>query len=523
MCRLFSTRTQFDDQSLFATQSSLKPKPEAHTKINLMNTTVFSICADDLNIISMNAVSLSHEIHLRTISCVEVMKAFLAQIDAYNPKVNAIVAMPDRESLFALAGERDAQLARNQSLGPLHGFPQAPKDLAPVAGMVTTNGSPIFKDQLTTVDSVANGRVRADGAIFIGRTNSPEFGLGGHTYNNVYGITRNAFDLSRSAGGSSGGAGVALALRMLPVADGTDMMGSLRTPAAFNNVFGFRPSPGCVPHAQGEEVFFQQFSVTGAMGRNIPDLAMLLSVQAGFDAKLPLTRRQDDPKLFTHTLDRDWHGKRIGWLGNFGGHLPVDPELLALTEKSLEHFKTIGCSVDEVVPEFDLEQLWQAWINLRSFTFAGGNAHHYHAAERRVLLKPEAIWEIERGLKLSGLEVFAASKVRSAWYQELRRLFETFDFLVMPTTQIFPFEAEQDWPKEIQGQKMNTYHQWMQSVVPATMAGLPTLSAPAGFSKTGLPAGFQIMGPLQADFEVLQMGDAYDLSSQFSDKLSPLL
>ena len=488
-----------------------------------MNTPASSSSATHGEIVSLDATSLSHAIHRRALSCVEVMEAFLAQIDLQNPTVNAIVAMPEREALTALARERDAQLARNQSMGPLHGFPQAPKDIAPVAGMVTTNGSPIFKGQVTTVDSAANARVRAGGAIFVGRTNSPEFGLGAHTFNPVYGITRNAFNPALTAGGSSGGAGVALALRMLPVADGSDMMGSLRTPAAFNNVFGFRPSPGCVPHGPGEEVFFQQFSVTGPMARNIPDLAMLLSVQAGVDARLPLSRRQDDPRRFTQPLERDLRGKRIGWLGNLNGHLPMDPELLALTEQSLEHFKTIGGHVEAVVPTFDLEQLWRAWLTLRSFTFSGGNAHHYEDSQRRALLKPEAIWEIEQGLKLSGPQVFAAAKVRTAWYQELRRLFESYDFLVMPTTQVFPFEVEQHWPKEVQGQKMDTYHRWMQSVIPATMAGLPALSAPAGFSKTGLPAGIQIIGPLQADLEVLQLGHAYDLASQYSRVQSPLL
>jgi amidase len=475
------------------------------------------------DIVSMDATSLSRAIHRRALSCVEVMEAFLTQIDAQNPKVNAIVALPERSALLAQARERDTQLARNQSLGPLHGFPQAPKDIAPVAGMVTTNGSLIFKDQVTKVDSAANGRVRAGGAIFVGRTNSPEFGLGAHTYNKVYGTTLNAFDPSRTAGGSSGGAGVALALRMLPVADGSDMMGSLRTPAAFNNVFGFRPSPGCVPHGPGEEVFFQQFSVTGPMARNIPDLAMLLAVQAGFDSRLPLTRRQDDPRLLTQPLETDLRGKRIGWLGNLNGHLPMDPELLAVTTRALEHFKTLGCTVEDAQPNFDLEQLWNAWLTLRSFTFAGGNAQHYESPERRALLKPEAVWEIEQGLNLTGPQVFAAAKVRTAWYQELRRLFETYDFLVMPTTQIFPFDAEQHWPKEVAGQKMDTYHRWMQSVIPATMAGLPALSMPAGFSAAGMPAGIQVIGPLQHDFEVLQLGHAYDMASQYSRVLSPLL
>ena len=475
------------------------------------------------SIVSMDACDLSRSIHAREISCLEVMDAFHDQIDRLNPAVNAIVAQPDRASLRALARERDAQLSRGHSMGPLHGFPQAPKDIAPVADMVTTNGSPIFKGQITKTDSAANANVRAGGAIFIGRTNSPEFGLGGHTFNPVYGITRNAFNPERSAGGSSGGAGVAVALRMLPLADGSDMMGSLRTPAAFNNVFGFRTSPGCVPHGPGEEVFFQQFSVTGPMARNIPDLAMLLSVQSGFDTRLPLTRRQDDPRRFNDPLECELKGKRIGWLGDLGGHLPMESGMLKICEHSLAHFKTIGCTVESVAPNFNFEQLFQAWITLRSFTFSGGNAQHYHSAEKRALLKPEAVWEIERGLALTGPEVFNAAKVRTAWYMELNRLFKQYDFLVMPSTQVFPFIAETHWPKEIAGKTMDTYHRWMESVVPVTMAGLPTLAAPAGFNQEGLPVGIQIIGPQQADFAVLQMGHAYDLASQYSQVRSPLL
>lgn len=489
-----------------------------------MSASVHSSSVSGANeIVSMDACALSRAIHERKVSCVEVADAFLTQIDRINPKVNAIVAMTDRDEVRKLAAERDAQLDRNQSMGPLHGFPQAPKDISPVAGMVTTNGSPIFKGQITTTDSAGNSRLRCAGAVFIGRTNSPEFGLGGHTFNPIYGITRNAFNQAKSAGGSSGGAGVAVALNMLPVADGSDMMGSLRTPAAFNNVFGFRTSVGCVPSGPGEEVFMQQFSVVGPMARNIPDLAMLLSVQAGFDLRLPLTRRQDDPKQFLQPLETDLSGKRIGWLGDLGGHLPMEDGLLEVTRKSLDYFKQVGCSVEEITPQFDFEKLFQAWLNLRSFTFSGTNFALYDNPEKRALLKPEAVWEIERGLKLSGLDVFNASKVRSAWHQTLRLLFERFDYFVMPATQVFPFAAELHWPAEIAGKKMDTYHRWMESVVPVTMLGLPTLAAPAGFGPNGLPAGIQLIGPPQADWSVLQMGHAYDQASGFAKMRSPLL
>lgn len=476
-----------------------------------------------LGLLGWTATDLSRAIHGREVSCVEVLDATLAQIDRLNPVVNAIVAMPDREGLRAQAAERDAQLARGESLGPLHGFPQAPKDIMPAAGLVTTRGSPIFAGQVSSSDAVVYGRMRAGGALFIGRTNSPEFGLGGHTFNPVYGTTRNAFDPARSAGGSSGGAGVAVALHMLPVADGSDMMGSLRTPAAFNNVYGLRTSFGLVPHGPTEEVFFQQFSVAGPMARNIPDLAMLLSVQAGFDARLPLPRRHDDVAALGRPLERDVNGTRIGWLGDLGGHLPCEPGVLQTCEQALAHFRSVGCTVDAAVPAFDLEQLWNAWIDLRSFSVAGANAALYRDPAKRPLLKAEAVWEIERGMRLSALQVYDAARVRSAWYQVLRGLFERFDLLVMPAAQVFPFAAELDWPHAVGGRDMDTYHRWMQAVVPATMAGLPALAAPAGFGPGGLPAGLQIIGPAQCDAAVLQIGHAYDQASGHARVRSPLL
>ncbi|QNP48330.1 amidase [Diaphorobacter aerolatus] len=478
--------------------------------------------AESTNIVELTATALSQAIHARELSCVEVMDAYLAQIDRFNPEVNAIVAPMPREDVRAHAGQLDAQLRRGDSWGALHGFPQAPKDIMPVKGMVTTKGSPIFRNQISQTDAVAFERMRASGAVFIGRTNSPEFGLGGHTYNEVYGTTRNAFDPSLSAGGSSGGAGVCVALRMLPVADGSDMMGSLRTPAAFNHVYGMRTSVGCVPHGPTDEIFFQQFSVTGPMARNVPDLALLLSVIAGFDARLPLTR-SGNAVDFKASLDRDFAGKRIAWLADLNGHLPMEPGLLDVCEQALVHFESIGCAVERVVPAFDLEELWRAWLDLRSFQFAGTNRALHEDAGKRGLLKPEAVWEIERGLQLSAMRVFEAARVRSAWYQCLRELHDQYEALILPSAQVFPFDASLDWPHAVGGQAMDTYHRWMQTVIGATMAGLPALSVPAGLDARGRPAGLQIIGRAQDDFGVLQLGHAYDLASGASKVRSPLL
>jgi amidase len=474
------------------------------------------------DITELDAVSLSQAIRDRQLSCVDTLDAFLAQITRLNPQVNALVALQPEEALRQQARQLDEELARGHWRGPLHGFPQAPKDIMPVRGLVTTNGSPIYKERVSTTDAVVVERVRKGGAVFIGRSNSPEFGLGGQTYNNVYGTTGNAFNPGKTAGGSSGGAGVAVALRMLPVADGTDMMGSLRTPAAFNNVYGMRTTPGLVPHGPGEEVFFQQFSVTGSIARNIPDLAMLLSAQTGFDARLPLTRRHDAMD-FHAPLQRDFKDVRIGWLGDLGGHVAIEPEVLALCEKTCQTFEAIGCRVEPVLPDFDLERLWRAWLTLRSFNVAGNHAALYNDAAQRALLKPEAVWEIERGMAQSGPDVFNAACDRSAWYQVLRGLFGRYDYLILPATQVMPFDASLHWPAKVNGRAMDTYHRWMEVVVLATMAGLPALCVPAGFSASGLPAGLQILGPVQADWSVLQLGHAYDQASGHARVRSPLL
>jgi amidase len=487
-----------------------------------MNTTPHNKAGTSADITELGAVALSQAIRARDVSCVETLQAFLARIDRINPQVNALVALQDRDGLQRQAQALDEHLARGQWLGPLHGIPQAPKDIMPAAGMVTTKGCLAFKDRVATSDAVGFARMRASGAIFVGRTNTPELGLGGHTYNSVYGLTRNAFNPDKSAGGSSGGAGVAVALRMLPVADGSDMMGSLRTPAAFNNVYGLRPSLGCVPHGPTDDVFFQQFGVSGPMARDIPDLALLLSVQAGFDARLPLTRHTD-PAQFSQPLARDFHGKRIGWLGDFGGYLATEPGVLALCETALSAFEEVGCHVEPVSLDFDLDALWRAWLDLRSFSVAGNGMALYEDPETRRLLKPEAIWEIERGSRLSALDLFRATCVRSDWYRKMLSLFERYDFLVMPGSQVFPFDADLDWPSTIAGREMSSYHRWLEAMVPATMGGLPALCAPAGFSATGLPGGLQIIGPPQADWALLQIGHAYDQATGHARTRSPML
>src|SRR5215831_21044041 len=311
-------------------------------------------------IVAMDARSLASAIQARRISCVEVMSAYLDHIEKVNPLVNAIVALQDRTDLLNQARDRDAQLAKGLSLGPLHGFPHAVKDLRAVRGMRTTLGSPLFKDHIPEADCLLVERMRQAGAIFIGKTNTPEFGLGSHTYNPVYGITRNAYDSSRSAGGSSGGAAVALALRMVPLADGSDTAGSLRNPAGWNNVCGFRTSFGRVP-ADGRDAFMLSMGVLGPMARTVADLAMLLAVQAGYDARVPLSI-SGDGAAFTGSLERDFKDARIAWTGDYGGYIPYDGGVLDLCKSALKTFEAMGCIVEEARPDFSMEALWAAFL-----------------------------------------------------------------------------------------------------------------------------------------------------------------
>jgi amidase len=472
-------------------------------------------------IVNLDAVALSRAIKSKQVSCVEVMNTYLDQIERLNPRVNAIVSIQPRERLLEQAKTRDAQLARGEHLGWMHGFPHAVKDLEPTRGIRTTMGSPLFKNFFPRDDSIMVERIWRAGAILIGKTNVPEFGLGSQTYNPVFGTTLNAYDQTKTSGGSSGGAAVALALRMVPVADGSDHGGSLRNPAAWNNVFGFRTSFGRVP-SQFFEVFTPSISVHGPMARTVPDLAMFLSVIAGYDARTPFSIRQD-PAEFAGPLERDFKGARIGWLGDFGGHIPFDPGVLELCESALKVFETLGCVVEAAMPDYLLEPVWQSWLALRGWQIAAEFRMPYADPAQRAMMKPELQWEIENGLKTSALDVAHASRVRTGWYQAVRRLYEKYDFMIAPAGQVFPFDAKTHWPKEVGGAAMDTYHRWMQVMIPISMSGCPALSVPAGFNDRGLPMGIQIVGPNHAEMACMQLAHAYDQATNWVTKHPPPL
>jgi len=472
-------------------------------------------------IVALDAEALSQAIHARQLSCREVMWAYLGHIERFNPQVNALVSLQEGELLLAEADERDRELARGASRGWMHGMPQAIKDLAATAGLRTTLGSPLFAEQVPAHDAVSVARVRASGAIIVGKSNVPEFGLGSQSYNTLFGTTTNAYDHSRVAGGSSGGAAAALAMRLLPVADGSDMMGSLRNPAAFNNVYGLRPSRGRVPYGPTPELFMQQLATEGPMGRTVTDVARLLSVQAGHDPRVPLSL-SDGPRDFAAGLQRDFKGVRVGWLGNFDGYLPMDDGVLSLCEAALPDFAELGCEVEACQPGFDLARLWQCWLTHRHFLVHGNLGAAYADPGKRALLKPEAQWEVEGGLRLTAAAIYNASLDRSAWYQALNTLFKRYDYLLLPSAQVFPFDAAEPWPKVVGGQVMDTYHRWMEVVIGPTLAGLPSMSVPVGFNAAGLPMGLQIIGPAQADHAVLQLAFAHEQLTRWVARQPPM-
>ncbi|RWM08830.1 amidase [Mesorhizobium sp.] len=460
------------------------------------------------DICRLSAIDLAQAIRQRRFSVREVVGAFLDRIEAVNPQVNAIVSLRERADILAEADRADAHLAQGGAAGSLFGLPIAIKDLALTKGLRTTFGSPIFADFIPQEDDFFVERVRKAGAIIIGKTNVPEFGLGSNTYNPVFGPTLNAFDQALTAGGSSGGAAVALALDMVPVADGSDFGGSLRNPAAYNNVYGFRPSQGLVPAGPDIDVFHAQMGVEGPMGRNVRDIALLLDEQAGYHPRAPLSH--DKQGSFLEGLRTKATGGRIAWLGDLGGHLPMEPGILDLCEAALARFAKVSFHIEALVPDLDFEALWQAFVTLRQASSGCGLKAHYDDPAKRRLLKPEAIWEVEQAIRLTAPQIHAATVRRSSWHRTLLSLFERFDLIVLPTAQVFPFDVATHWPREVAGRTMDSYHRWMQVSAFATLGGCPALNVPVGFDGKGRPMGMQLIGRPRGDLAVLQAGAAYE-------------
>jgi len=459
----------------------------------------------------LTATELARRIRRRDVSCEEVMRAHIDQIERVNPSVNAIVTFVPEQALTA-ARAADAALARRQApapeAAPLYGLPVAHKDLVLTKGMRTTFGSPLFRDFVPDTDSLIVERLKAGGAITLGKTNTPEFGAGSQTFNPVFGATRNPYDVSKTCGGSSGGAAVALACGMVPIADGSDLGGSLRNPASFCNVAGFRPSAGRVPSWPAYNAWYS-LAVLGPMARTVQDLALQLTAIAGPDARAPISIAEPG-SVFARPLEREFKGVRLAWSRDLGG-LPVQPEVTAVLERQRHVFEDLGIIVDEAQP--DLAEADEVFKVLRAYNFELSYGALFEKS--RDQMKDTVVWNIEQGIALSGPQVARAERKRTELYHRVREFMGRYDFLAAPVVQVLPFDVEQPWVREINGQPMATYVDWMRSCSFVSVTGLPAISVPCGFSAEGLPVGLQIVGQHQDDFGVLQLAHAFERHTGF--------
>jgi amidase len=458
----------------------------------------------------MSTVEMARLIRAKKLSAREALAEHLKQIERVNPKVNAIVTLVP-EMAAAAAAKADEMQARKEPLGPLHGLPVAHKDLLETSGIRTTFGSPLYKDNIPTVDDIVVERIRRAGAITIGKTNTPEFGSGSQTFNRVFGATHNPYDLTKTCGGSSGGAAVALACGLTPVATGSDTGGSLRNPAAFCNVVGFRPSVGRVPNPN-TAFAWSTLSTSGCLGRSVADLAFVLSTIAGPDSRAPLSINEPGER-FARPLDRSFKGVRVAWFKDLGG-VPFDPRIRDVVDAHRKTFESLGCTVEQAEPDFAAAEL--AFRVLRAWNSA--NTYGERLKEHPEAFKDTLAGEIEEGLRLTGTEVARAETAHSQFWRRFQAFLEKYEYFVLPTTQLPAFDVNTPYPTEIAGVKFANYIDWMKSCWYISATGNPAASVPGGFTSEGLPVGVQIVGRNKEDFSVLQMAHAFELATGFGKK-----
>ncbi len=449
-------------------------------------------------------------IRTKKLSAREALAAHLKQIERVNPKVNAIVTLVPEMAADA-AAKADEMQARKEPLGPLHGLPVAHKDLLETRGIRTTFGSPLYRDYVPTEDDLVVERMRRAGAIIIGKTNTPEFGAGSQTFNTVFGATHNPYDLTKTCGGSSGGAAVALACGLVPVASGSDTGGSLRNPAAFCNVAGFRPSIGRVPNPTAA-FGWSTLSTSGCLGRSVADLALALSTIAGPDPRAPLSIHQPG-ELLARPLDRSFKGVRVAWFKDLGGVL-FDPRVRAVVDGHRKTFESLGCIVEQAEPDFAPAEIsfrvLRAWNSANTY---GAMLQEHPNAFKDTLAK-----EIAEGLRLTGIDLAHAETAHALVWRRFQAFLEKYEYFVLPTTQVPAFDINMPYPTEIAGVKFDNYIDWMKSCWYISATGNPAASVPGGFTPEGLPVGMQIVGRNKEDFSVLQMAHAFEQATGFGKK-----
>jgi amidase len=461
------------------------------------------------------ATELAALLRRRELSARELTQACLEQLERANPQVNAIVTLVAEQAL-AEASAADEQLAAGAEPGPLHGLPMAIKDTHETAGIRTTHGSPIFADYVPQRDELVVERARAAGAVVVGKSNVPEFAAGSHTFNPVFGATANPYDLARTAGGSSGGAAAALATGMVALADGSDMGGSLRNPASFCNVVGLRPSPGRVP-SWPTAAPWSTLGVQGPLGRTVGDAALLLSALAGPDPRSPIAIEQPGAP-FGGPLQRDLAGVRVAWSPDLGGSVPVDREVVDALEPQVAVFEQLGCTIDRDCPDFcDADEVFRT-LRAWQFDLSLGALRDRHPDQ----LKASIVWNIDEGRKLTGADLARAETLHGRLFHRVREFFTRYDLLLLPVSQVAPFDASLEYPTEVGGVPQLTYLDWMRSAYFVSATGCPALSVPAGFTPAGLPVGLQLVGPHHGDLFVLQAGYGFEQATQTWQRRPPV-
>ncbi len=456
-----------------------------------------------------SATELAGMVRDGEITAVELMEAHLQQIEAVNPQVNAIVTLVAEKAMDG-AKAADEKQAKGEALGPLHGLPVAHKDLTDTKDILTTYGSPIFTEHIPKADALIVERLKGGGAVTLGKTNTPEFGAGSQTFNSVFGTTVNPYNTDYTCGGSSGGAAVALACGMVPIADGSDMGGSLRNPANYCNVVGLRPSPGRVP-VWPKLLGWGTLGVEGPMARKVEDIALMLQAIAGPDPREPISIQQPG-SLFAQSLERDFKGVKVAWSRDLG-HFPVDERVTAVLDSQQHVFSELGCRVEETHPDFsDADETFKAW---RAYSFESGMGDLIEKHPDK--FKQSIIWNVDQGKVLTGPQLSRLETKRTLLYHRLREFMETYEFLILPVSQVPPFPVTQEYITEINGVQMENYIDWMQSCYFISATGHPAISVPCGFTKEGLPVGIQIVGRHQSEFELLQIGYAFQEATKIGE------
>jgi amidase len=506
---LINRRQMFKAASVTAISALANPT-FATSKQEKHSPQTVNVPATPLELCFTPAVDLVQLIRTKKISVSEVMKAHLAQIARVNSKVNALITLVPEDQLMREALAADDAILKGRPLGALHGVPMAVKDLAETKGLRTTFGSPIWRDNVPQQDALFVERQRKAGAILIGKSNVPELGMGSQTFNPIFGPSFNPYDTTKTCGGSTGGGAAALACGMTVLADGTDMAGSLRNPGSFNNVVGLRPSPGRVPVVTSR-LAWMTLSVAGPMARTVSDCALLLSIQAGSDNRSPLSI-MEKPDQFAKPLERSMKGVKVAFIKDLG--LPWEKEVMDNFIPQRKVFESLGCIVEEAEP--DMTDANECFLQIRHWQYEGQYGEHLEANGDK--MNDYVKWHIAEGRKLTGPYLSRVEAKRSALFRRMQMFLEKYEFLVMPVSQVLPFDVDTRFPTEIAGVKMENYMDWMRSTYYTSAVGNPAISVPSAFSKSGLPIGIQIVGRYNADLSVLQMAYAFEQATNIGAK-----